>query len=194
MGYNDLYQKETELFGEVYPEFEKFVASHAKKGGIALDLGCGQGRDALMLARHGYQVVGVDSSEVGINQLVSLASDGGLDIQGVVADFYEYEIDYSYDAIVLDSILHFGKADQEKENSLLNRLISCLNEGGHLFIFVHKSAQKERILHSWLKPHEVNLNKIEDRYISYVYEEKSTDFKSSFEMYMLVLQRNTHAR
>lgn len=60
--YDKQYQTETELFGAAYPEFEKFVQENKHSNGSALDLGCGQGRDALMLARHGYWVTAVDNS------------------------------------------------------------------------------------------------------------------------------------
>jgi SAM-dependent methyltransferase len=40
---------------------------HAQKGGKALDLGCGQARNAIFLARHGFTVDAVDYSETAIN-------------------------------------------------------------------------------------------------------------------------------
>jgi cyclopropane fatty-acyl-phospholipid synthase-like methyltransferase len=40
------------------PEVEEFIASHPP--GRTLDLGCGTGTNAITLARHGWQVTGVD--------------------------------------------------------------------------------------------------------------------------------------
>lgn len=46
--------------------------------GRALDVGCGEGGDALWLAEQGWQVVGVDVSEVAIERAVARAAELGL--------------------------------------------------------------------------------------------------------------------
>ena len=112
--YDNQYDTETDLFGSPYKEFEDFVKVHAVKGAKALDVGCGQGRDALMLAQYEYEVTGVDSSKVGIDQMIERANDRSLQVKGVVTSYYDYELNEKYDAIVLDSILHFEKADRKK--------------------------------------------------------------------------------
>ena len=73
-----------------------------------------------MLAQHGYAVTGVDSSHVGIEQMVARAEEKNLYVKGVVADLYEYELHDKFDAIVLDSILHFAEGDRRKEIALLD--------------------------------------------------------------------------
>ena len=111
-GYDDYYQTPN-LFGEPYPELIDFFKSVPHKGKL-LDLGCGQGRDALAIAQLGYEVTGVDNSEVGIKQLNEQAKKNGLNITGLVADIYAFEDFGSYDFILLDSMLHFNKKDKEK--------------------------------------------------------------------------------
>ena len=144
--YDDQYGIEEDLFGQPYAEFVAFIEQHGKQGGTALDLGCGQGRDALMLAEHGYSVTGVDSSEVGIKQMVERAQSRNLEVKGVVADIFRYQPSITFDAIVLDSILHFGKVEKGNELALLDKLVPFLNQDGFLFIFVHKSVAKENEL------------------------------------------------
>ncbi|VAW37126.1 hypothetical protein MNBD_CHLOROFLEXI01-3427 [hydrothermal vent metagenome] len=187
--YNKQYQVEEDLFGVPYKAFESFVKTDALKGGKALDIGCGQGRDALMLAQYGYTVTGIDTSAVGINQMLEQAKARNLSVRGVIANFYDYQLSEQFDAIVLDSILHFEKADREKELALLNRLAVHLNVKGYLFIFVHKSAQKEKLLENWLKEVQTEFDLVKDGYIDYAYEEKSTGFRSAFQYYMFILQR-----
>ncbi|MFG3281524.1 SAM-dependent methyltransferase [Streptomyces sp. NPDC048111] len=46
--------------------------------GDALDLGCGNGGDALWLARQGWRVTAVDISAVAVERLAALARSGGL--------------------------------------------------------------------------------------------------------------------
>ncbi|HSH04005.1 MAG TPA: class I SAM-dependent methyltransferase [Anaerolineae bacterium] len=187
--YDKQYQIEQNLFGTPYPEFETFVSQHAKPSGTALDLGCGQGRDALMLAQYGYTVTGVDSSSVGIDQMLERAKAKGLAVNGIVADFYEYELTQTFDAIVLDSILHFGKADKAKELALLDRVAMHVRENGYLFLFVHQSRTKERVLKNWFNSQKSYFELVQDGYIDYVYHEKVTGFQSAFQFYMLILRR-----
>ena len=71
VGYDKYYQTE-DLFGEPYRELIEFYSAILKKGKL-LDLGCGQGRDAIPLARMGFDVVGMDNSSVGITQLNAVA-------------------------------------------------------------------------------------------------------------------------
>ena len=63
-----------------------------KTRGEALDLGCGQGRDSLYLARAGYEVTSVDGSAPAIAQLLDRAD--GLALRGVVSDIRDYTLGF----------------------------------------------------------------------------------------------------
>ena len=54
--------------------------------GRALDLACGEGRNAIWLAERGWRVTGVDFSEVAITKATALAASRGVDVEWVVAD------------------------------------------------------------------------------------------------------------
>ncbi len=54
--------------------------------GRALDVGCGEGADAIWLARTGWQVTGVDVSEVALERAAAAARDAGVTVQWVRAD------------------------------------------------------------------------------------------------------------
>jgi SAM-dependent methyltransferase len=54
--------------------------------GRALDLACGEGRNAVWLARQGWAVTGVDFSAVGIAKGERLAADSDVTVEWVVAD------------------------------------------------------------------------------------------------------------
>jgi SAM-dependent methyltransferase len=54
--------------------------------GTALDLACGEGRNAVWLATRGWQVTGVDFSEVGISKAQRLAEDNGVSGTWITAD------------------------------------------------------------------------------------------------------------
>ncbi len=186
--YNQQYATEENLFGSPYPEFAKLVAKLG--GGDALDIGCGQGRDALLLARHGFRVTGIDASSVGIAQMLARAK--GLPVTGIVADFYNWQFPQDYDLIVLDSILHFA-ADKDKERALLDRVFAHTHPGGHVAIFIHKSPAKEKALHAIFAAMQPDWVLVENGYIDYVYEEKAINFRSEFQFCMLVMQRQPAA-
>jgi tellurite methyltransferase len=54
--------------------------------GRALDLACGVGRHALLLARYGWSVTAVDASAVAIARLRDSAAAAGLKMQAIVQD------------------------------------------------------------------------------------------------------------
>lgn len=57
--------------------------------GRALDLGCGEGADALWLATQGWEVTGIDISSVALDRARASASAAGVDIDWRHGDFVE---------------------------------------------------------------------------------------------------------
>lgn len=49
--------------------------------GRALDVGCGEGADAIWLAAAGWQVTGVDVSDVALERAAAAAGDAGVTVQ-----------------------------------------------------------------------------------------------------------------
>ena len=98
-----------------------------------LDLGCGQGRDALLAARLGHEVVGVDLSSVGIAQMVEDAESEGLNLEGIVADVLDYRSRRKFDAVVLDRVLHLLLDDDERARCL-QRVGSLTRKGGVVLV------------------------------------------------------------
>lgn len=75
---------------------------HGRKPGKALDLGIGQGRNALYLASQGWDVTGVDISDEGIGQVNEAAKASGLDakVHAQVADLYTWDFgENQYDLV-----------------------------------------------------------------------------------------------
>ncbi len=58
--------------------------------GHALDLGSGEGRNAVWLAEQGWRVTAVDFSEVGMNKAKRLAGGRKVQVQWVLADVTQY--------------------------------------------------------------------------------------------------------
>jgi 2-polyprenyl-3-methyl-5-hydroxy-6-metoxy-1,4-benzoquinol methylase len=162
----DEYYEEERHFGEPCPELIEFFKENPDRGKV-LDLGCGQGRDALALASLGYEVTGVDISQVGIDQMIRDAKKSKLNVTGIVGDIYESPIDSSFDYILLDSMLHFYKQDREKEVTLVQRIMKEMRVGATLCILVNKSKITESILESILEEKLVSWNTLQDRYVRF---------------------------
>lgn len=74
-------------------EPNRFVAAECAEmpPGRALDLACGEGRNAVWLATRGWHVTGVDFSQVAIDKARRLAESRDVTVELVVADLIEYE-------------------------------------------------------------------------------------------------------
>ena len=139
--YDKHYQQEN-LFGQPYPEFVTFMREWEPKGTV-LDVGCGQGRDALFLAELSYKVTGIDASKRGIEQLLETAVQRNLLINGIVGDFYDYQFNQNYDVIVLDSILHFQKkALKKRAGTAANSHRITQPWGTHLPVYPQIQSQR----------------------------------------------------
>ncbi|MBS1251748.1 MAG: Tellurite methyltransferase [Anaerolineales bacterium] len=88
---------------ELLEEFSDEIAV-----GRALDLGMGEGRNALWLAARGFEVVGVDVSPASVESVQRLARERGLALETHVADIRNFEIEpASYSVILASAVLHF---------------------------------------------------------------------------------------
>jgi len=95
--------------------------------GRVLSLGEGEGRNAVFLARRGYDVFGVDGSAVGLAKARRLAEEAGVAIATHLADLAEYEIaPGSWDGIV--SI--FCHLPAELRRRVHRQVVAGLKPGG----------------------------------------------------------------
>ncbi|WP_439483430.1 class I SAM-dependent methyltransferase [Cyclobacterium plantarum] len=186
IAYDKYYQTEN-LFGEPYPELIAFFAEYPKKGKL-LDLGCGQGRDALSLARLGYAVTGIDSSKVGIDQMNQIGNAENLNLVGKVGDIYAFDHFDRFDIILLDSMFHFAKKDKEKEMGFIRKIVSQMKTGGLLVVCIQDMAKKVQVLNQSIdltKP----LNRLADKKFTYLYEDSDSGYKSETDYRMVIVEK-----
>jgi len=85
--WNEKYSQELELWLEMEPRQLLVSFIHMlPKYGLALDAACGVGTNAIFLARHGLNVIGMDISEYALRQAISRVRFLGLPIDVAVAD------------------------------------------------------------------------------------------------------------
>jgi ubiquinone/menaquinone biosynthesis C-methylase UbiE len=98
-----------------------------------LDAGCGSGRNMYWFLNNGFNINGIDISEVVIAQLKS--SYPGLPEESLVFSSLE-NIPFSsnhFDHIICSAVLHFAKSIAQF-NCMLTELVRVLKPGGSLFI------------------------------------------------------------
>ncbi|MCM1120889.1 MAG: helix-turn-helix domain-containing protein [bacterium] len=64
-----------------------------------LEIGCGEGKDAVFLARCGYQVMALDESQAGIDKALLLAEKNGVYVDFFRANALDYQVEGVYDII-----------------------------------------------------------------------------------------------
>ena len=135
--YDALYATTPNALGDQTRAFADFFAGFDRTGVRVLDVGCGQGRDALNIARAGHRVVAVDLSPAGIAQLCHVADAEGLAIEGIVADLEDYQPEGAFDVIVIDRTLHMLEAAARLR--VLARLVDHLAPEGWILIADERS-------------------------------------------------------
>jgi SAM-dependent methyltransferase len=71
----------------VAPVWQRIVdGSEGLAPGRALDVGCGSGRDAVHLAKHGWKVTGVDGVEEALAKARQRAAEEGVEVQWIAGD------------------------------------------------------------------------------------------------------------
>jgi tellurite methyltransferase len=84
-------------------------------GAKILDLGCGDGRNAIPLAQAGFTVTAIDISEAGIRKLNTMSAREELTIHCSVANMTRFEYPEEYDLIISHGCLHFVERRQWEE-------------------------------------------------------------------------------
>jgi len=102
--------------------------------GRALDLACGEGRNALALARRGFRVTAVDFSAVALGRLETFARELGLDVSTVRADLRTFLIDPPSAELVVLANFHPPRPERI---AIYSGLGAALVPGGTLFIIGH---------------------------------------------------------
>lgn len=135
--YDKLYGESAWALGEPTQVVVDFFACLPDKPLRVLDVGCGQGRDALFIARMGHSVVGVDISPNGVGDLIRSAADENLPVEGVVADIVSFVPEGDFDIVLIDRTLHM--LIEAERHAVLARLIGHVRPGGWVLIADERS-------------------------------------------------------
>lgn len=109
----------------------------ALEPGRALDLACGEGRNAIWLAERGWRITGVDFSDVAIGKARQLAAARGVEGEWLAADLRDYRPPTRAFDLVLFFYLH---ASAEVRRPVLRAAAEAVADGGTFLLVGHDST------------------------------------------------------
>jgi SAM-dependent methyltransferase len=105
--------------------------------GRALDVACGEGRNAVWLASKGWRVTGADFSRAGLAKAQRLATDRGVEVTWVEADVVEWQPPTASFDLVVVMYLHLPA---EQRRRALAHAAAALAPGGVLLVVGHDTS------------------------------------------------------
>ena len=157
-GYYDDRYKEEEYFWGLQPNetcYEIMKLKPPTKPLRVLDIGCGEGKDAVFFAKNGYKVTAFDLSADGIEKGKRLAENNGIHVDFFQADLNDYRLQDNYDIIFSSGVFDYMKPDLRA--SIIEHLKEHTNENGQnaIKVFVEKpfievsDKKKKAFRYSW---------------------------------------------
>ncbi|MBI3196328.1 MAG: class I SAM-dependent methyltransferase [Rhodospirillales bacterium] len=102
--------------------------SATPSGALALDLGCGDGRDVIEMLRRGWRVIAVDAEPEALRQLQARDLPPGSDVTSVVARFEEVPIPLG--VLLINSSFAMPLCEIQAFHDLWGRIRDGLPPGG----------------------------------------------------------------
>jgi SAM-dependent methyltransferase len=131
--WNERYSAE-ELIWRAEPNQFLVTEVSALPPGRALDLACGEGRNAVWLAKRGWTVTGVDFSDVGLKKAARMAAENGVEVEWVESDVLDYEpLPGGFDLVIV-FYLHLPA---EERRRVMKRAVAALAPGGTIVVVAH---------------------------------------------------------
>lgn len=125
--WNDVFSEKEPRFNTRPNSFLEYVLPRLPARGRAIDIAMGQGRNAIVLAKHGLETTGIDISDVAIEQARDGAKAAGVALDAVRDDVFTY--DYGRDRWDVISVIYFNPA-----RPILERFKTAVRPGGYVLI------------------------------------------------------------
>ena len=121
--------------------------------GTALDVGCGEGADAIWLAARGWHVTGIDVSTVALDRAATRAAEAGEEVAARIrwqqGDLMSWDPAPLQFDLVSAQFLHLPPPARE---SLFRRLAAAVRPGGTFLFVGHHPSDLETTVGRWNLP------------------------------------------
>jgi len=140
------------IIDQAQPDLIAAAEKGEVRGPTVLDIGCGDGGNAIYLASHGFDVTGVDVSSKAIRIAKQKASEAEVDVTFMTLDALEIEtLDKRYDTIIDIGLFHNLKGDSERYVRALSDV--CVSNGQLLMMcFSDQAGEYSVYPHIYPKP------------------------------------------
>lgn len=138
--WNQKFSRDGYLYGKEPNEFIKSCYNNFKKNHKVLCLGEGEGRNAVFLAKKGFEVEAIDASDIGLEKLKIHAKENEVSVETLCMDINKWIPDKKYGAIVF-SFMHLSKNELIP---LFVKIEGSLKEKGFLIAEVFSKNQIEK--------------------------------------------------
>lgn len=108
--------------------------------GDAIDLGAGEGRNAVWLAQRGWDVTAVDFSAVGLAKARRMAFDAQVELATVAMDVESFRPSRPVDLVLLSYL----QLPDDHQRRLLRRVSDWVRPGGAVFVVAHDKTNVQR--------------------------------------------------
>lgn len=125
-------------------QFATFVAGELDGSHRVVELGCGNGRDALFFAEYGHEVVGVDGSAAAVEACTALAATLGSGARFLQATITDDDLADRLGSSALPTVVYarfFLHAITEAEEGRLLDLAAAVSEPGGLLAVEYRTVE-----------------------------------------------------
>jgi len=119
-----------------------------------LDIGCGEGKDAVFFARCGYIVSAFDLSEAGLEKTRLLAEKAKVTVNIFKANLWHFRLTENYDILYSSGVFEYIKPEIRSE--IMENYKAHVNDGGlvafHTFVkkpFIERKPDRQRDSYAW---------------------------------------------
>ena len=137
--WDERYAADELVYGSAPNDFLAQQAHGFPKTGGALDIGAGEGRNALFLASLGLDVLAVDQSAVGMQKAQRLARERGVSLRTQAADLNDFQAEPNSFDVIISIFVHLPAALRAKVHK---NVITWLKPGG---VFVLEAYAPEQL-------------------------------------------------
>lgn len=139
--WNERYAADELAYGDAPNDFLAHMAAQLPKAGRGLDIGAGEGRNAIFLASLGLDVIAVDQSDVGMRKAAQLAGARGLTLRVQTADLQDFDVEPESLDVVTSIFVHLPS---QLRSLVHRRVCAWLRPGGVFLLEAYAPEQIER--------------------------------------------------
>ncbi len=156
--------------GRPQPAFVELAKKGELEPGSVLDIGCGTGENAILLAESGYTVTGVDAAPIAIDTAKAKAKARNVNVEFLIRNALNLKLGQSRFDNAIDSGLFHTFRDNERP-VYAKEVAKSLREGGKYFMMCFSENEPT----DWGGPRRVSRAEIQDTFsplfqINYIHD------------------------